>query len=80
MPYPYFVFSKTVEVFRQPFPRGGVCYLCRMRFFEAKDWMDKVPGVAWVVAIGVVTSVVVAVGVAIVAGGLWLTDWLGWRT
>ena len=51
-----------------------------MRFFEAKDWMDKVPGVAWVVAIGVVTGVVVAVGVAIVAGGLRLTDWLGWKT
>ena len=48
-----------------------------MRFFEAEDWMDKVPRV---VAIGAVTSVVVAVGVALVAGGLWLTDWLGWRT
>jgi len=42
--------------------------------------MNKVPGVVWVVAIAVVTSVVVAVGVAIVAGGLWLTDWLGWKT
>lgn len=51
-----------------------------MRFFEAEDWMDKVPRVAWVVAIGAVTSVVVAVGVDLVAGGLWLTDWLGWRT
>jgi hypothetical protein len=48
-----------------------------MRFFEANDGMDKVPGVVWVVAIGVVTSVVVAVGVAIVAGGCWLADWLG---
>ena len=47
-----------------------------MRFFEDKDGMDKVPGVVWVVAIGVVTSVVVAVGVAIVAGGCWLADWL----
>ena len=37
--------------------------------------MEKVPGVVWVVAIGVVTSVVVAVGVAIVAGGCWLADW-----
>ena len=35
--------------------------------------MEKVPGMAWVVAIGVV---VVAVGVALVAGGLWLADWL----
>ena len=51
-----------------------------MRFFEAKDWMDKVPGVAWVVAIGLVTGVVVAVGVAIVAGGLWLADWLSSST
>ena len=42
--------------------------------------MNKVSGVVWVVAIAVVTSVVVAVGVAIVAGGLWLTDWLGWKT
>ena len=32
------------------------------------------------VAIGLVTGVVVAVGVALVAGGLWLTDWLGWST
>lgn len=47
-----------------------------MRFFEAKDGMEKVPGVVWVVAIGVVTSVVVAVGVAIVAGGSWLLEWL----
>ena len=38
--------------------------------------MEKVPGVVWVVATGVVTSVVVAVGVAIVAGGCWLADWL----
>ena len=44
-----------------------------MRFFEAGDRMEKVPGIVWVVAIGVVT---VAVGVAIVAGGLWLADWL----
>ena len=51
-----------------------------MRFFEDKDWLNKVPGVAWVVAIGVVTGVVVAMGVALVAGGLWLTDWLGWKT
>jgi hypothetical protein len=48
-----------------------------MRFFETGDGMEKVPGVVWVVAIGVVTSVVVAVGVAIVAGGSWLFDWLG---
>ena len=41
--------------------------------------MRKVTGVAWVGAIGIVTGVVVAVGVAIVAGGLWLTDWLGWK-
>ena len=41
--------------------------------------MEKVPGVVWVVAIGVVTSVVVAVGVAIVAGGYWLANWLGSR-
>jgi hypothetical protein len=47
-----------------------------MRFFETKDGMDKVPGVVWVLAIGVVTSVVVAVGAAIVAGGLWLANWL----
>ena len=71
---------RAVEIFRQHFPRGWECYLHPMRFFEAKDWMDKVPGVAWVVAIGVVTGVVVAVGVALVAGGLWLTDWLGWKT
>lgn len=45
-----------------------------MRFFEAENWMDKVPGVVWVLAIGVVTCVVVAVGVAIVAGGCWLAD------
>ena len=51
-----------------------------MRFFAGKDGVDKVPGVVWVVAIGVVTGVVVAVGVALVAGGLWLTDWLGWKT
>ena len=51
-----------------------------MRFFEATDGMEKVPGVVWVVAIGVVTVVVVAAGVALVAGGLWLTDWLGWKT
>ena len=50
-----------------------------MRLFEAKDGLDKVPGVVWVVAIGVVTGVVVAVGVAIVVGGLWLADWLGWK-
>ena len=36
--------------------------------------MEQVPGVVWVVAIGVVTSVVVAVGVAIVAGGGWLSS------
>ena len=42
--------------------------------------MEKVPGIVWVVAIGVVTVVVVAVGMAIVAGGLWLTNWLGWKT
>ena len=42
--------------------------------------MEKVPGVVWVVAIGRVTGVVVAVGVALVAGGLWLTDWLGWKS
>lgn len=71
---------RAVEIFRQHFPRGWVCYLRPMRFFEAEDWLDKVPGVAWVVAIGVVTAVVVAVGVAMVAGGLWLTDWLGWKT
>ena len=47
-----------------------------MRLFEAGNGMEKVPGVVWVVAIGVVTSVVVAVGVAIVAGGCWLADWL----
>jgi len=47
-----------------------------MRFFEAGDRMEKVPGMVWVVAISVVTVVVVAVGVAIVAGGLWLADWL----
>ena len=70
---------RAVEIFRQHFLRGWECYLRPVRFFEAKDWMDKVPGVAWVVAIGVVTGVVVAVGVAIVAGGLWLTDWLGWK-
>ena len=46
-----------------------------MRLFEAGNGMEKVPGVVWVVAIGVVTSVVVAVGVAIVAGGCWLADW-----
>ena len=51
-----------------------------MRFFEDEDWINKVPGVAWVVAIGIVTSVVVAVGVALVVGGLWLTDWLGWKS
>jgi hypothetical protein len=51
-----------------------------MRFFEAGDGMEKVPGVVWVVAIAVVTGVVVAVGVALVAGGLWLTDWLGGKT
>jgi len=51
-----------------------------MRFFKAGDGMEKVPGVVWVVAIGLVTGVVVAVGVALVAGGLWLTDWLGWKT
>jgi hypothetical protein len=45
-----------------------------MRFFETKDGMDKVPGVVWVLAIGMVTSVVV--GAAIVAGGLWLANWL----
>jgi hypothetical protein len=38
--------------------------------------MEKVPGMARVLAIGVVASVVVAVGVALVAGGLWLADWL----
>ena len=48
-----------------------------MRLFEAGDGLEKVPGVVWVVAIGVVTSLVVAVGVALVAGGLWLADWLG---
>jgi hypothetical protein len=42
--------------------------------------MEKVPGVVWVVAIGVVTGIVVAVGAALVAGGLWLTHWLGWKT
>ena len=47
-----------------------------MRLFEAGDGLEKVPGVVWVVAIGVVTSLVVVVGVAIVAGGLWLSDWL----
>ena len=51
-----------------------------MGFLEGKDGLNKVPGMAWVVAIGVVTGVVVAVGVALVAGGLWLTDWLGWKT
>ena len=51
-----------------------------MRFFEGKDGMEKVLGVVWVVAIGLVTGVVVAVGVALVAGGLWLTDWLGWKS
>ena len=70
---------RAVEIFCQHFPRGWECYLHPVRFFEAKDWMDKVPGVAWVLAIGVVTGVVVAVGVALVAGGLWLTDWLGWK-
>jgi hypothetical protein len=35
-----------------------------MRCFEAEDWMDKVPGVAWVVATGAVAGVVAAVGVA----------------
>ena len=51
-----------------------------MRFFDGKDGMEKVPGVVWVVAISLVTGVVVAVGVALVAGGLWLTDWLGWKS
>ena len=51
-----------------------------MRFFDGKDGMERVPGVVWVVAIGLVTCVVVAVGVALVAGGLWLTDWLGWKS
>jgi hypothetical protein len=50
-----------------------------MRFFETKDGMEQVPGVVWVLAIGVVTGVVVAVGVSIVAGGGWLADWLGSR-
>ena len=70
---------RAVEVFHQSFPRWWVCFLRSMRFFKAEDWMDKVPSVAWVGAIGVVTGVVVVVGVAIVAGGLWLTDWLGWK-
>lgn len=70
---------RAVEIFRQHFPRWWVCYLSPVRFFKAEDWMDKVQGVAWVVAIGVVTGVVVAVGVVIMAGGWWLTDWLGWK-
>ncbi|MBD2723772.1 hypothetical protein [Hymenobacter armeniacus] len=47
-----------------------------MRLFETGDGLEKVPGVAWVLAIGVVTCAVVAVGAALVAGGLWLADWL----
>ncbi|MBF9220342.1 hypothetical protein [Hymenobacter ruricola] len=50
-----------------------------MRFFGAKDWIDKVPAWVWLVSIGLVTTAVVAVGVAVVAGGLYLADWLGWR-
>ena len=42
--------------------------------------MEQVPGMVRVVAIGVVTMAVVAVGVAIVAGGLWLADWLSSST
>jgi hypothetical protein len=34
---------------------------------------------AWVLAIGVVTGVVIVVGVALVADGLWLTDAAGRR-
>jgi hypothetical protein len=70
---------QTVEIFSPPLPGGEGCELCPMRMFEAGDGMEQVPGVVWVVAIAVVTGVV-AVGVAIVAGGLWLTDWLGWKT
>jgi hypothetical protein len=70
----------AAEVLRRHFPRWRRHYLRSMRFFEAKDWIDRVPGMAWVVAVGIVTVVVVAVGVALVAGGLWLTDWPGWKT
>lgn len=47
-----------------------------MRLFETGDGLEKVPGVVWVLAIGAVTSVVVAVGVALMAGGGWVIDWL----